>query len=148
MTDKKSDEKRYPEPTVGTLIVNKEGKILLCRSPKWLGKFVVPGGHIELGESIKETAIREAKEETGLDVEFIKIMSFDECIFSPEFNKNKHFVFFNCLCKVKDDKVKLDNNELKEYVWADVKDALKMDLASFSMAFVKQYAKEYAKIKV
>lgn len=41
---------KYPEPTVSAVIFNPAGKILLCKSHKWGNKYVIPGGHIELGE--------------------------------------------------------------------------------------------------
>lgn len=50
-------------------IVHK-GKVLLHLHKK-LGKWLQPGGHIELDEDPNQTAIREAKEETGLDVELV-----------------------------------------------------------------------------
>ena len=54
----------YPEPTVGALIINSENKILLVKSHKWMnGKYSVPGGHVEIGESFEEAIIREVKEE-------------------------------------------------------------------------------------
>ena len=61
-------KQQFPEPTVGALIFNPEGKLLLMRSHKWRDKYVVPGGHIELGEHIEDALKREVKEETGLDV--------------------------------------------------------------------------------
>ena len=62
-------EQNYPHPTVGALIFNPEGKMLLVQSHKFHGKWVVPGGHIEVGERMADAVIREAKEETGLDIE-------------------------------------------------------------------------------
>ena len=47
-------EQQYPEPTVGALIFNPEGKVFLMRSHKWRGKWVLPGGHIELGERMED----------------------------------------------------------------------------------------------
>ena len=55
-------------PAASAVVVNKEGKILLHRrsdSNTWS----LPGGAMEIGESISETVKREVKEETGLDVE-------------------------------------------------------------------------------
>ncbi len=55
-------------PAASAVIVNEEGKILLHRrsdSNVWS----LPGGTMEIGESIGETIIREVREETGLDVE-------------------------------------------------------------------------------
>ncbi|ADO77499.1 NUDIX hydrolase [Halanaerobium praevalens DSM 2228] len=41
---------KYPEPTVGAIIFNPDNKILLCKSHKWNNQYIIPGGHIELGE--------------------------------------------------------------------------------------------------
>lgn len=44
------------EVVSGTIIRNREGEILLTKSPKWNNKWVIPGGHIEPGESILHAA--------------------------------------------------------------------------------------------
>jgi nucleoside triphosphatase len=118
LTDQKASHSQvYPEPTVGALIVNKEGKILLTKSHKWFDKYTLPGGHIEVGETMREAVIREVKEEVGLDVEVVEMLLMQEAIFAVEFWKRKHFIFFDFLCKSKDQQVKLDGRELQEYVW-------------------------------
>ncbi len=59
---------KYPEPTVGAIIFNPDNKILLCKSHKWNNKYVIPGGHIELGwKKMEEDFKREIFEETGLE---------------------------------------------------------------------------------
>ena len=45
---------KYPEPTVGAIIFNPDNKILLCKSHKWNNQYIIPGGHIELGEGMEE----------------------------------------------------------------------------------------------
>lgn len=55
-------------PAASAVVVNAEGKILLQRrrdNDLW----ALPGGTMEIGESIGETVVREVKEETGLDVQ-------------------------------------------------------------------------------
>ena len=54
-------KQRYPEPTVGALIFNTENKLLLVQSHKWRNKYVIPGGHIELGETHVAALKREIK---------------------------------------------------------------------------------------
>ena len=44
---------KYPVPVVGAVIINPDNKILLCKSHKWNDEYVIPGGHIELGEKWK-----------------------------------------------------------------------------------------------
>ncbi len=43
-------EQKFPEVTVGALILDPEGKLFLMKSHKWRNKYVVPGGHVELAK--------------------------------------------------------------------------------------------------
>jgi nucleoside triphosphatase len=140
LTDQKASHSQvYPEPTVGALIVNKEGKILLTKSHKWFDKYTLPGGHIEVGETMREAVIREVKEEVGLDVEVVEMLLMQEAIFAVEFWKRKHFIFFDFLCKSKDQQVKLDGRELQEYVWEYPGAAFRLNLDSFTKKTLERY---------
>jgi ADP-ribose pyrophosphatase YjhB (NUDIX family) len=55
-------------PAVNVIVANEAGEILLIRRTD-NGRYALPGGAMDLGESITETAVRETREETGLDVE-------------------------------------------------------------------------------
>jgi len=58
--------------TATVYILNDEKSQVLLVHHKKLGKWLPPGGHIDPNETPPEAAVREAKEETGLDVELIK----------------------------------------------------------------------------
>ena len=60
-----------PTPAAGVLIEDQEGRVVLIRrgAPPRQGYWALPSGFAEVGETIEETAIREAREETGLDIE-------------------------------------------------------------------------------
>jgi nucleoside triphosphatase len=109
----------YPEPTVGAIIFNPDNKILLCKSDKWDNKYVIPGGHIELGESIEDALKREILEETGLEIYDIKLISLKESIYSDTFHKQKHFIFIDYICKTDSYNVIL-NEEAQKYAWVDL----------------------------
>lgn len=55
-------------PSASVIAPNEEGKILLQKRSD-TGVWALPGGAMEIGETLGQTAIRETKEETGLDVE-------------------------------------------------------------------------------
>jgi 8-oxo-dGTP pyrophosphatase MutT (NUDIX family) len=54
-----------------TAYIIDQGKILLLKHPK-MQKWLPPGGHVEANETPPECAKREVKEETGLEIEFVK----------------------------------------------------------------------------
>ncbi len=60
-----------PIPTVDIIIETEKGIVLIKRKNPPYG-WAIPGGFVDYGESLEEAAIREAKEETGLDVELVR----------------------------------------------------------------------------
>lgn len=127
----------FPEPTVGVFIFNPDGEILLVRSHKWHGKYVVPGGHVELGERIEQAAVREAKEETGLDIYDLKFVNFQEFIFDESFWKKRHFIFFDFACKTDSLTVVL-NDEAQEHVWVKPEAALRLPVDSYTRRSIQK----------
>ncbi|WKZ40829.1 MAG: NUDIX domain-containing protein [Anaerolineales bacterium] len=127
----------FPEPTVGVFIFNPDGEILLVRSHKWHGKYVVPGGHVELGERIEQAAVREAKEETGLDIYDLKFVNFQEFIFDESFWKKRHFIFFDYACKTDSLTVVL-NDEAQEHVWVKPEAALRLPVDSYTRRSIQK----------
>jgi nucleoside triphosphatase len=134
-----SQDQVYPEPTVGALIVNGEGKILLTKSHKWFDKYTLPGGHIEVGETMEEAVKREVKEEVGLDVEVVEFLTMQEAIYAKEFYKKRHFIFFDFLCRVGDQQVKLDQDELQDFIWEYPGAAFNRNLDSFTWKTIAKY---------
>ena len=124
-------EQFFPEPTVGVFIFNQKGELLLIKSHKWPDKYVVPGGHVELGERLEEAAIREAKEETGLDIYDLEFVNFQEFIYDPSFWKPRHFIFFDYACKTDTAEVKL-NDEAEEHVWVQLEVAVDLPLDTYT----------------
>jgi 8-oxo-dGTP diphosphatase len=66
-----------PKVAVGTIIVDEREHIVLVKraiEPGY-GKWVFPGGYVDRGEDVKVAAIREAREEAGLDVELGRLIN-------------------------------------------------------------------------
>ena len=62
---------RNPVPTVDIIIELEQGIVLIERRNPPSG-WALPGGFIDYGESYEQAAVREAKEETGLDVSLVR----------------------------------------------------------------------------
>jgi len=135
---KRMAKQQFPEPTVGALIFNPEGKLFLTKSHKWRGKYVVPGGHIELGERIEDALIREIKEETNLDVHDVEFLAFQEFIFDDAFWRKRHFIFFDHVCRTDSMDVRL-NFEAEEYVWVSLEDALELPIEPYTRVAIQKY---------
>jgi nucleoside triphosphatase len=136
------DLQLYPEATVGALVVKPNGDVLIVRSSKWSNKFTVPGGHIELGEPAEDAIKREVKEETGLDVEPVKLLLVQQAIYPANYYKHEHFIFMDYLCETLNSEVKLDGRELQDYVWIKPHEALSLDLEDYTRRFVVRYLEE------
>lgn len=97
-------------------------KILLVKNNN--GRYwSFPKGHIEDGESEQETAIREIKEETGLDVTLVD--GFREISEYCPFGKiRKRVVFF--LARAFTDNVRIQEEEIDSYIWVDLQQARKL----------------------
>ena len=111
---------------VGAIIVH-EGKILLekRKSAPGKGKWSVPGGLVELGESIEQAVIREVKEETGLEVEEPRLIDVVDDVSLDEKGAVKyHFVIVDYVINVMRGvpKAASDADELKWVPFGEVEE--------------------------
>ena len=127
----------FPEPTVGVFVFNQDDQLLLLKSHKWPGKYVVPGGHVELGERLEDAVVRETKEETGLDVYDLEFIVFQEFVYDPAFWKPRHFIFFDYVCRTRSTDVQL-NDESEEYAWVPLEQALHLPMDAYTRVCVEK----------
>ncbi|MDK1029891.1 MAG: NUDIX domain-containing protein [Anaerolineae bacterium] len=131
-------KQKFPEPTVGVFIFNHKGEVLLVNTHKWPGKYVVPGGHVELGERLEEAVIREAKEETNLDIYDLEFILFQQFIYDPAFWKQQHFIFFDYVAKSDQTDVVL-NDEAQDYIWINPQESLTLELDTYTRIALEAY---------
>lgn len=136
-------EQEYPHACVGALIFNKDGRFLLVKSHKFHDMFVVPGGHIELGEKAEDALIRELKEETGLHVFDIEFLGIQEFIFDKAFYKKRHFIFFDYACRTDSDEVVL-NDEAQDHAWVTIEESREMPVEPYTVHTINMYEKKQA----
>ncbi|HXJ11283.1 MAG TPA: NUDIX hydrolase [Candidatus Limnocylindrales bacterium] len=103
--------REYPDrPVVGIGgVVIQNGRALLIKrgSEPLLGQWSIPGGTLELGESLQEGVARELREETGLEVRVLDMIeAFDRIFLDPAAHKAKdrsrpkyHYVIVDYLCE-------------------------------------------------
>lgn len=134
----------YPEPIVGALIINDENEILLVKQDKWQGLYCIPGGHVELKETVEEAIKREVREEVGLEVKINRLLGIQDNINSEYFHKKgKHFIFLDYLCSCKDREVKIDLREIQSFVWVDPEKALTLNLHPGTRCTIERFIKEH-----
>jgi 8-oxo-dGTP diphosphatase len=96
--------REYPErPIIGVGgVIISGGRALLVRrgAPPLQGQWSIPGGMLEVGETLIEGVRRELAEETGIDVEVLDLLDVFERISRDAFGKPQyHFVVVDYLCK-------------------------------------------------
>ena len=86
-------DKEYPKVGIGVMIKNDKNEILLGlrQGSHGSGEWAFPGGHLEFGEIIFQTAKREVKEETGLEVDEFELISVSDEMRYIE-TDNKHYL--------------------------------------------------------
>ena len=102
------------EVVASGLVVNSEGKVLLIRSPKWNNTWLIPGGHVDYRESLADAAVREVKEETGLDTKVIRCINMGNLVDDPDFHRATQLVFFHFLCEATNSDTQADLTEITE----------------------------------
>ncbi len=115
-------EKKYPKVGIGVMIQNEKGQVLLGlrKGSHGEGEWNFPGGHLEFRETVFETAARETKEETGLDVEpFALISVADEMRYIE--SDDKHFLNIGVKANYKGgEPVVMESNKCEKWQWFDL----------------------------
>ena len=126
LLDRRRDRGR-PVATVGALIHDDAGRVLMIRTHKWGNRWGIPGGKIERGEPSEDALRREVREETGLALADVRFVMVQDCIDSPEFMRPEHFLLLNYLGKASVSEVTL-NDEAQEFRWLAPDEAFALDL--------------------
>jgi 8-oxo-dGTP diphosphatase len=92
---------KFPLVGVGAIIIEGDRVVLVKRAhPPIQGHWSIPGGVLEVGEMVREAAIREAREETGLTVEPGELLGvYDRILRDPDHRVQYHYVLIDFLCR-------------------------------------------------
>lgn len=106
----------------GSLIIQDGEILLLYREEE--GHWDVPGGKVKKGESPTETAVREAREEIGAEVEL------EKPFYSGEFQREDEIFLWHGYIASTDEEPEIQEDRFEKMIWADPVDLDDMSLAS------------------
>src|SRR5271168_3168732 len=97
-------KREYPDAPlvgVGAIIIEQNRVVLVKRGhPPLAGEWSIPGGVLEVGETLSQAAVREAFEETGLAVEPLDLLGvFDRILRDADERTLYHYVLIDFLCR-------------------------------------------------
>ena len=118
-----SDARRYPDRPylAASAAIIRDGKVLVVRraQPPAGGLFSLPGGVVEVGETLHEAVAREVREETSLTIEPVALAGFRETIVRDQQNRvERHFVILPFAARWIAGEPVL-NDELSEWRWVE-----------------------------
>lgn len=125
---------------VGVFIKENDKVLLVKRSREpGKGKWAIPGGRLRFGEKIRDAAIREIEEETGLKVEITKLIDVVDVFIKDSHGRLKeHFVIIDFEGKVVGGELRASSDAL-EARWVDKSNIHNYDLTESTAEFLRQY---------
>jgi 8-oxo-dGTP diphosphatase len=141
--------REYPDrPVVGVGgVLIEDGRTLLIKrgSEPLLGQWSIPGGTLELGESLRDGVAREMLEETGLEVRVLDMIEvFDRIFLEPEAKildgkprPKYHYVIVDYLCERRNGTAKA-GSDVTDLAFATEEELVKFHLTPTAMRVLRQ----------
>jgi len=119
-------------------VVVRDGRVLLIRrgKPPLYGRWVVPGGTVELGETLEEALVREMEEETSLRVEPIEVLTVFDRIEREGERVVYHYVIVDYLCSYVSGEARAAS-DAEAVAWAAPEDLSAYDLPQKALEVVQ-----------
>ncbi|XP_050230391.1 nudix hydrolase 8-like [Mercurialis annua] len=123
---------------VGGFVINDNNEVLVVQErfcdQQSVGLWKIPTGFIHESEEIYSGTVREVKEETGVDTEFIEVVAFRH-VHNLAFDKSD--LFFVCMLKSLSSQITIDNHEIKAAKWMPLEEFVKQPLIEGDSMFKK-----------
>ena len=150
MDKEEAHDKNLLHNEVGIFIINDDGKVLLQKrsankrfSPN---KWGLCAGHVEANESLENAALREIKEEVGLDITSKELIPYGEREITIS-DSNSHITYFYYIrCNKKENEFAIQTEELSEVKWFNIDEIITM-IKEGKTSFKENRIKLFEKIK-
>lgn len=129
---------QFPLTTVGALVVNGSGRVLIVKTTKWRGTWGVPGGKVEWGETLEAAVKREFREEVGLELTQVRFALLQEAVEDPQFFRDAHFIMVNYYAFSASENI-TPNEEIVEWAWVTPQQAMSYPLNSYTRVLIADY---------
>ena len=137
-----SIRREYPHsPVAGVAaVVLSGGKVLLTQrgNEPSMGKWGLPGGVVELGETVEDAVVREVEEETGIAVKPVELLTiFNSVVRDNEDEIRFHYVLFEYLCDVTGGVLQAAT-DAKDVKWVSFQELSSLDITRGTKRFIER----------
>ena len=133
----------YPIPGVAGIVVREKEVLLVMRGREpSKGKWGIPGGVVEVGETVEEAVVREVREETGCNCIPIKhLTTFDSIRRDEDGRVHWHYILFEYLCRYVSGELHA-SDDAAEARWISLNDLGTVDIMESTRRFIEKTAYE------
>ena len=129
-----------PVAGVGAVVLTADHRVVLVRrgQPPLAGSWSLPGGVLELGETLSDAVVREVREETGLVVEAGPLIDLFEHVARDDDGRVRyHYVIADYLCHARHGNVSAGSDAI-DATTADLSDLERFDLAARALDMIRR----------
>jgi 8-oxo-dGTP diphosphatase len=135
--------RKYPERpivAVGGLVVDRDRILVVQRATEpHKGEWSLPGGLVELGETVKQALVRECREETGLEVRPAEVAAvIDRIVPGADGRPEYHYVLIDYLCSVRPGELRA-GDDVSDVRWVDRQELVRLHMADFTRELILRF---------
>ncbi|KYQ91682.1 hypothetical protein DLAC_07459 [Tieghemostelium lacteum] len=124
----------------GGVVINDKNEILLITEKQRPDRWKIPGGALDVGEDLCNTAVREVFEETGIKSEFVSVLGFRQL---QNYAFDRADIYYVCALKPLSSEINMDTNEIGQCKWTPIQEFVNLQTPYPLQKAVSRLAYEY-----